>query len=204
MNNQIKSEVWVSYKDEHVPRSRINKSEIMLEKKVPSMIKDANKLSNGLANLRDKCDAYFETIMKQKALEDGVEYDENKSFAAYLFDRSVKIEREVVKQTGYDDRLVKESYVLFTQYLADENAPMFIKKMVQDAFKNTKGSLDKNKISTLLSYEGDDNVIDNESFQKAIALLKEARNVSDTKVYYRFYEGKYPEYKLINLNITNT
>lgn len=204
MNNQIKSDVWVSYRNEQVPRSRINKSEILLEKKVSSLFNDAIRASDILDNLRAKCDNYFEQIMIQKAKEDGAEYNPDKSFTAYLFDRSVKIEREVAKQTGFNDQLVKQSYDLFVQYLTDENAPEFIKKMVQDAFRNTKGSLDKNKIGTLLSYEDDSNVSDNDIFQSAIALLKEARNVSDTKVYYRFYMGKYPEYELINLNITNT
>jgi hypothetical protein len=204
MKTQTKEKMWIDHNDNVVPRERCFQYERQSEISISRIAKKAIDLEAKLKAFKKLCEEEVEKIYKKYCEDKKITYDNSKGFTAFLFDRSIKVERDAQKITGYDENILVASFSEFQLFLDDENASPILSKIVEGAFKSKGDRLDKGQIQILLSHQTDDSVKDNEHYQKACELLKAAKMDAGVKHYYRVYEGVYPnDYKLINLNFSN-
>ncbi len=204
MKTQTKEKMWVDHNYNVVPRERCFSYERQSEASISRIAKKAIDLEVKLKNFRKLCEEEIEKIYKKYCEDKKITYDNSKGFTAFLFDRTIKVERDAQKITGYDENTLIASFSEFQLFLKDENASPILSKIVEGAFKSKGDKLDKGQINMLLSHQSDNTVKDNEHYQRACELLKAAKIEAGVKHYYRVYEGTYPDdYKLINLNFSN-
>jgi hypothetical protein len=77
----------------------------------------------------------------------------------------------------------------------------FVKELVNDAFKTSRGQLDSRKVMSLMRYR---NKIKDNTFREALDLIEESIRRPESKIYYRISEkDESGEYKSVELNLSS-
>ena len=191
---------WVLQDGQTVDKSRLFPYEVKGEKAAIKLFNMALKIQEGLKALVEEAESQIEDVrqsyLKHKGPEKLEDDNQDKGFTFYSFNRDIKIEKIVIVTPGYKEEDVALSKGYFEDYInqfaVDSEVDISVlKSLVLSAFTTKRGKFDNKKLDQLLSY---DNITD-ETFQKAISLLKEARFNNKPKTYYNIYfrdeEGVY-------------
>ena len=198
-----KDKAWRDEAGTMIPYNRLTKYELMRERELGKIIKDAEVINKKLAefknHVRQACDDIVTIYME----ESGVESIGKGNVTLFNFDRSVKVELSINDRIEFDDLTMKACKQKLDEFLnanVDEKQA-FVKEMVNEAFSTSRGKLDAKKVMSLLKYE---NKIKDVLFLQALKLLKESIRRPDSKAYYRVWQkDDAGEYKNIELNFSS-
>lgn len=200
--NQLKETVWMDEANNAIPRNRIAKHELKLEKNTNAILEKAQKANKILAEFKTKAyelayEAYQEA-MTSKGVDITSGYGKG-NFTLFNFNRTIKIQVDINERIDFDDITIKAAKEKFNSFLEQtvKTEDDMIKQLVLDAFETSRGKLDVKKIFSLIRYESK---IDNIKFQEAVKLLKESIRRPDSKTYMRVFvkdaQGKYSSVEL--------
>jgi len=202
-----KDSVWVNAAGDQVPFKFVPKSDKSKEAHAGKIYKSAlnvEKVLNEFYELMREALEEIQKIVKEEyELKAKKEKKQGKgSFTWYNFDKSLKVEADVNDIVKWDEALMTEALQLLNQYIDNSlnETNVLIKKLINDAFANSKGMIDSRKVFQLLKYEKE---IRSVKFQKACELMKAAQGIDKTKLYMRVWERtESGEYRNINLNFS--
>lgn len=196
-------EFWFDETGTRIPYNRTTALERRMETKSGKLLREAKKLNKALTEykelIRQESIELFEAFMAEKE----VKGEHKGNFTWFNFDRSVKIEVNVSERITFDDLTITAAREKLDSFIeANVNGKVdFVKEMVNDAFKTSRGQLDSKKVMSLMKYR---TKIKDELFQTALNLIEQAIRRPDSKIYYRISEldaeGKY---QAIELNMSN-
>lgn len=196
-------EFWFDEAGTRIPYNRTTTLERRMETKSGKLLREAKKLNKALTEykelIRKESIELFEAFMEEKE----VKGERKGNFTWFNFDRSVKIEVNVSERITFDDLTITAAREKLDSFIeANVNGKVdFVKEMVNDAFKTSRGQLDSKKVMSLMKYR---TKIKDELFQTALNLIEQAIRRPDSKIYYRISEldaeGKY---QAIELNMSN-
>lgn len=202
-----KDSVWVNAAGDQVPLKFVPKSDKQKEAHAGKIYRAALNVEKVLNEFYDLMREALEEI--QKVVKEEYELKAKKekkqgkgSFTWYNFDKSLKVEADVNDIVKWDEALMTEALQLLNQYIDNSlnETNVLIKKLINDAFANSKGMIDSRKVFQLLKYEKE---IRSTKFQKACELMKAAQGIDKTKLYMRVWERtESGEYRNINLNFS--
>lgn len=196
---------WAQEDGSLVEKKRLFPHEIKAERSAVRLFNQAIKIQNLLAEMIEDAEKSVanvqESYMKAKSPEKLEEDLETKSFTFYSFNRDIKIERIVQALTGYKEEDIALSKEYFEKFITEFEGPVekieILKELVMSAFTTKSGKFDYKKLDALLGYK---EKIGDETFQKAIQLLEEARYNKKLKSYYNIYfrndDGVYQQVNL--------
>jgi hypothetical protein len=200
--NQLKNDTWVDEAGTEIPKQRITKLEKLKEKSSNSILGVAQKVSAALAELKAQVNSAHDTIIDEMSTENKVKIDSKGNFTWYNFNKTIKIETNVNDLIKFDEALLSTARDILTNII-DENlqGDDFVKSIVTDAFKTSKGKLDTKRIMGLKKHTSR---IGNESiktkWQKAMELIDSSISRPSSKKYTRVYlkniDGAYDVIKL--------
>lgn len=203
-----KDTIWVNAAGDNVPKKFITSADKMRESGAARIMKAAldveQRLENLYALMREINAQVADAVKKEFELKNGRKKKETKGgLTWYSFDNSIKVEISIDDVVKWDDAIMTEARKLFNEYIdhALSDDASLIKKMVNDAFSNNKGTIDSKKVFQLLKYEGQ---IKSEKFNKACELMRSAQRIDKTKLYQRVWVRMQDgSYRNINLNFTS-
>jgi hypothetical protein len=198
-----KEKSWYDESGTLIPYNRLTKLELMREREIGRLLKDAMFINKKLKEFKDSVRIATEAIVDQFMAEKGIETIGKGNVTLFNFDRSVKVEVSISDRIEFDDLTMKACKEKFDSFLADnvEERQEFIKEMVNDAFSTSRGKLDSKKVMGLLKYESK---VKDAKFQEAMNLLKESIRRPDSRVYYRVWlKDESGEYQNIDLNFSS-
>jgi len=193
--------LWTNHKGETIPDKYVNDHDKLKEKTVIRIEKKATKLSNTLKKFKTEmfkdCDAVIDSIYKQS----NTERKQGKgNYTIYSFDKSIKIEISVDDIIDFNDK-IQIAQVKINDFLekklngADEDLSV----LVNNAFKTTKGRLDKARIFSLFQLN-----IKHPIWLEAMELIKDSITTNSTRRYVSVHKREADDsYRLINLNISS-
>ena len=195
---------WTDESGNSIPLKRVTKYERKAEKETHSLAKAALDINARMVAYKEdligRCQTLFEEFLK----ENGKEVEDVKGNATfYNFDRSIKIEVKVKGLIEFDENTIKLAQDKLDELLTDglNGADDFIKPVVMDAFKTSRGKLDTKRVLGLRRYA--DKVPDIR-YKEAMALIDKAIKTRDTKVYYQIsILNGINVYEVVNLNFSN-
>jgi len=197
-------DTWVQQDGSQVDKARLFPDEIKSEKAAVKLFNMAFKIQEALKDLAEQAEASTEAVreayLKRKASDKLAEDNSLKGFTYYSFNRDIKIEKIVQAPTGFKPEDVALSKGYFEEYIAkfgDDPGVKILKDLVLSAFSTKSGKFDYKKLDQLLNYK--DQIAD-ETFQRAIQLLEDAKFNQKPKVYFnimlRNSEGIYEHLNL--------
>jgi hypothetical protein len=196
-------EFWIDESGNKVPYSRTTKTERLMERTAAKLLKDAKQLNEKLKQYKEAfaeaCNAVYQSFLQEKEIST----DRKGNFTWYNFDRSIKIELSINERVTFDDLLITSAREKLNMFLTDNvsGKTEFIKEMVIDAFKTSKGQLDSKKIMNLLKYKGK---IKDKLFQSAMEDIESSIRRPSSRKYFRISERQPDgEYKAIDLNFSS-
>jgi hypothetical protein len=200
-----KDKMWLDAKGFPIPLTRVSKRERFQEQAAASILKNAEKLTKELRELKDTCIKACEEAYSLAMTENKV--DEEKTakgnFTFYTFDRSVRIERSISDRIDFDSAGIDAAKILFDQFLNGklEGTDEMVRELVMHAFNSKKGKLDAKKVLSLLSFRSK---IKADLFQQACACIEKAIINPDSAVYYRIAQRQEDNsYKYLELNFSS-
>lgn len=213
MNSQVKfhtakDAVWTNAAGDQVPRKYLSKLDISKEKDAARLHTAARNVELSLRVLHksmyDATNEIAAAVRKEYEIKNGKRPKPTKgNFTWYNFDNSLKVECNIDEVVKWDDAMMAEARKLLDEYLDSqltENQSL-IKKMVNDAFSNSKGTIDSRKVFQLLRYESQ---INSSKFRKACEIMRDAQMIDRTKLYMKISERQEDgSYRYINLNFSS-
>lgn len=203
MYQKSTAEYWIDETGNKIPYNRTSKVERLMERKATSLLKTAKELNVSLASFKELIESVskeiFEAFMAEKDLKNATKGN----FTWYNFDRSIKIEVSISERITFDELQIVSAREKLDQFLTEnmDGKVEFIKELVIDAFKTSRGQLDAKKVMSLLKYKSK---IKNEVYQSAMADIESAIRRPSSKVYYRVSERlENGIYKVIDLNLSS-
>lgn len=197
------SEFWYDEAGTRIPYNRTTPLERLMEIKASKLLKEAKKHNESLKQYKELISKESIEIFEKFMADKDITKERKGNFTWYNFDRSVKIEVNVNERITFDDMTITAAREKLDSFIeANVNGKVdFVKEMVNDAFKTSRGQLDSKKVMSLMKYR---TKIKDELFQTALNLIEQAIRRPDSKIYYRISEldaeGKY---QAIELNLSN-
>lgn len=202
-----KVEFWTDESGIKIPFNRITKTEKLRETRAYQFAKKALALSKDLAEFKAELEEGFNEISEAIRAEANAKESKGKgNFTWFNFDRSIKMECNINEPITFDDTLIQLCQEKLNQFFdetgnMDDPDTQLMREIVKDAFQNTKGRLDANKVMSLLKHRSK---IKKPLYQEAMVHLEESIRRPKTKPYYRvFVRNEQGEYQLIDLNISS-
>jgi len=206
MNQKVKDPLWIDETGLQIPVARINPVERLMEQKATLLANRAVSLNKSLIDfkvlVKDMCAQVYAAFMKSKGINPE-ETDSKGFFTWFNFDRTIKIEVSVSDRIAFDDLTINAAQEKLNQFLDETVASKFdfVKDLVQDAFKTSRGKLDAKKVMSLLKHR---ERINHPLFNEATALIESSIRRPDKKTYFRIWiKGEDGEYQLVDLNFSN-
>jgi len=204
MAHQISSQkFWFDESGNKIPYSRTTKTERLMETKSAKLLREAKFLHGKLKIYKklisDICDEVYQSFLSEKEIST----DRKGNFTWYNFDRSIKVEVSINERVIFDDLLITSAREKLNEFLTDNisGKTEFIKELVIDAFKTSKGQLDAKKIMNLLKYRGK---IKDKLYQSAMEDIESAIRRPSSRRYFRISERqKDGDYRVIDLNFSS-
>ncbi len=173
-----------------------------MEHKSAKLLKDAKDLSDRMAAFKEDIAKVCSDIYAAFMAEKEVKPTTKGNFTWYNFDRSIKIEVAINERITFDELQISAAREKLDQFLTEnmDGKVEFIKELVIDAFKTSRGQLDAKKIMSLLKYRSK---IRQPLFQSAMEDIESAIRRPASKTYYRVFERTDEgNYKLVDLNFS--
>lgn len=193
---------WKNHKGETVPAKYVSGYDKKKEKVIKKLLKEAEAASKKLTELKQLMfvdgDAIDELMYKEHHMERPNEHKGNYTY--YSFDKSIRFSMKVQDVIDFDDR-IRLAQEKINQFLESksEGSDQDLMLLVNNAFKTTKGRLDKSRIFSLYSLK-----INNTIWNEAIALIKESITVNHTRRYPSIaFRDQNGEYKDVQLNLSS-
>ena len=213
MNSQVKlhtakDAVWTNAAGDQVPVKFVPKSDRVKEGLAAYLYKESLKVQAALETLHtlmtDACATVAKLVREEYELKNGKKPKATKgNMTWYSFDNSIKVEANVNEVVKWNDAMMHEAKGLLNEYLDSQltDNQALIKKLVNDAFSNTKGAIDSRKVFQLLRYESQ---INSSKFRKACEIMRDAQMIDRTKMYMKISERQEDgSYRYINLNFSS-
>lgn len=198
-----RQEYWLDEAGKKVPYKYVSRLDKKTEVQIGRLLKEAEKLSERLAELKNKMAVFCEETKNAFAEKNQVDTTDWKgNMTLYSFDRSVKLELSANQRIEFDDMSIKACKSLLDDFLAEnidaKNA--FIRDIVTDAFSTSRGKLDTRKVLALLKYESK---VKDAIFQEAMRFLKESiRNVGSRNYYRISTKNDNGDYEAVKLQFS--
>ncbi len=197
------SEFWFDEAGTRIPYNRTTTIERRMEQKAGKLLREAKKLNKAMAEykelIRQESIELFQAFMAER----DITKERKGNFVWHNFDRSVKIEVSVNERITFDDMTItaaREKLDMFIERNVNGKVD-FVKEMVNDAFKTSRGQLDSKKVMSLMKYR---TKIKDDLFHSALDLIEEAMRRPESKTYYRISERDGEgQYNAIELNFSN-
>lgn len=196
-------EFWIDESGNKIPYSRTTKTERLMERTAAKLLKDAKQMNEKLTLYKeafaDACDAVYKSFLHEKELST----DRKGNFTWYNFDRSIRIEISISERVTFDDLLITSAREKLNEFLTDNisGKTEFIKELVIDAFKTSKGQLDSKKVMNLLKYRGK---IKDKLYQSAMEDIENSIRRPSSRRYFRISERQPDgDYKAVDLNFSS-
>lgn len=203
MQHKSNMEFWTDEAGTLIPYNRTTKIERLMEIRSAKLLREAKKINQALASykdmIREESLSLFEAFMQEKE----VKKQRKGNFTWHNFDRSIKIEVSVSERITFDDLTITAAREKLDEFLeANINGKVdFVKELVNDAFKTSRGQLDSKKVMSLMKYRSK---IKDESFLSALNLIEESIRRPESKVYYKISErDDAGQYQNVELNLSN-
>ncbi len=204
----LKDSTWCNAAGDNVPVKFVPKSAKAKEVYAGKIHKAALLAEEALKSLYSLMDAACieikAMVQKEYESENGTSHKPGQgSFTWFSFDRSLKVESEVNDIVKWDETIMTEALALLDKYISGTlgDSHELVKRLVNSAFSNKKGTIDTRKIFQLLQYEKE---IKNKHFLKACEIIKSAQSIDRSKLYMRVWEkDEKGEYRNINLNFSS-
>lgn len=196
-------EFWTDESGNKIPYSRTTKTERLMEKTAAKLLREATVMNEKLKQYKEAfaeaCELVYNSFLEEKEIST----ERKGNFTWHNFDRSIKIEININERVTFDDLEITAAREMLNQFLTAniDGKLEFVKELVIDAFKTSKGNLDSKKVMGLLKYKSK---IKDELYQKAMAHIEGSIRRPSSKTYYRISERqKDGEYKVIDLNFSS-
>ena len=200
---------WAQEDGSYVEKKRLFDHEVKAERTAIRLYNKSAKiqelLKDFIADAEESVLAIQLQYTKNKAPEKAdLKILATKSFTFYCFNRDVRVEKIVQNLTGYKEEDIAMSKEYFKKYIEDIKDPgseiIVLKELVMSAFTTKSGKFDYKKLDALLGYK---DKIKNETFQKAISLLADAKYDKKMKTYFNVYfRAKDGNYEQVNLRLS--
>lgn len=201
MKQEKTTKQWVNHKGEVVPEKYISGYDKKKEKALAKLLKEAEAVSEKLADLKKRMfeenDSLEELDYKEHNM---VKPDTKGNRTMYSFDKRIKFSMKVQDVIEFDDRITMAQQKI-NEFLESKNdgADEDLMLLVNNAFKTTKGRLDKSRIFSLFGL-----AIKNETWKEAMELIKQSINTNHTRRYSTIaVRDESGNYKEIPLNISS-
>ncbi len=202
-NQTAKMESWNDEAGTRIPYNRTTKSERLMERKSWQLLKEAERISRIVASFKTLVKEASEEVYALYMSEKNIGKPQKGNFTWYNFDRSIKIEVSINERITFDDLTITATREKLDQFLEAniESKVDFVKDLVNEAFKTSRGQLDPKKVLGLTRYRSKINDV---TFHEALNLIESAVRRPESKTYYRVWskdeEGKY---QAVELNFSN-
>ena len=202
---KTKDQFWKDETGISIPANRTTKSERLKERKAATIYKKAVSLHDKLKELKLLIKEASEAVRKAVYQETGTEPKANAkgNFTWYNFDRSVKIETNISEPIDFDDLMIQAAREKLDEFLNNNitSKNEFVKDLVLDAFKTSRGKLDTKRVLNLTRYK---DKVNEPLFSDAVDLINKAIRRKPTRMYFRVWakddNGKYQN---IDLNLSS-
>lgn len=195
---------WLDETGLKIPTNRLTSLEKKMERNATKLTNDAIKLHESLKSYKNTItevsDTIYRDFLKEKDL-DGLNRKGN--FVWYNFDRSIKIEININDVITFDDMKIMAAREKLDTFIEEnvEGKVDFIKELVNDAFKTSRGRLDTKKVLSLIRYRSK---IKDALFQDALTLIEDSIRRPSKRTYYRVsVKDETGKYQNIELNFSN-
>jgi len=188
--------IWKNHKGETVPDKYVDSYEKKKEKLIMKIVKEAEKLNKDLSAYKEftflKSDELFDEMFKNNNME----RTNQRNYTLYSFDKSLKIEVNTQDVIDFDDR-IQLAQAKINEFLEKKTAgaDQDLSLLVNNAFKTTKGRLDKARILGLFSLK-----ITHVLWNEAMDLIKQSITTNTTRRYVSVWkrqpDGKYVQIQL--------
>ena len=191
-----KSKMWINHKGESVPDKYVDFYDKKKEKIINQMVARANKLNEVLEEYKklifEKADGLFDDMFKAHNMEKTTQ----RNFTLYSFDKSLKIEISTQDIVDFDDRIqLAQAKINEFLELKTQGADPDLSIIINNAFKTSKGRLDKSRIFGLFSLK-----ITHHLWNEAMDLIKQSITTNNTRRYATLWrrqqDGKYVQIQL--------
>ncbi|HLO59022.1 MAG TPA: DUF3164 family protein [Lentimicrobium sp.] len=203
MNQKSTAEFWIDEAGNKIPYNRTNKVERLMERQATKLLAKAKEVQAKLIALKAEFQAISDEVYNAFMAEREIKSERKGNFTWYNFDRSIKVEINISERITFDELTITGAREKLDQFLTEnmDGKIEFIKELVIDAFKTSKGQLDAKKIMSLLKYRSK---IKHEMYQSAMNDIESAIRRPSSRTYYRIFERtESGDYKLIDLNLSS-
>ena len=199
MKKETKKE-WLNHKGEVVPKEYVSSIDKKKEKALTKLLKQSYQLNEKLTELKKQMFSEADALVELDYKEHNMDKPETKgNHTMYSFDKSIRFTIKVQDVIEFDDR-IQMAQQKINQFLEakSEGADSDLLLLVNNAFKTTKGRLDKSRIFGLFGLD-----IKNKIWLDAIELIKASITTNHTRRYASIAErdanGNYSD---VQLNIS--
>lgn len=195
---------WLDETNAKIPSNRLTKVEKMMECSATKVVNDAIKLNKQMVAFKSKMNTICNDVYRNFLRDKNIEITGRKgNFTWYNFDRSIKIEVDVHETITFDDMTITAAREKLDMFIEQnvEGKIDFIKELVNDSFKTSRGKLDAKKVLSLVRYRSK---IKDELFNEALTLIEDSIRRPASRTYYRvFVKDETGKYQSIELNLSN-
>lgn len=201
---------WIDENGLEIPANRVTTLEKKIERETARMLRDAEKASKQLADLKEsvaaKCKDIWEESLKAAGLDDEAIEKKKGNHTIYNFDRTIKIETAISERIDFDDALMeaaKDQFYKQTQQTTSSDDEL-TQILVSNAFETSKGKLDPKKVLSLLQHRKRLSPKKYPFFYKGCELVEQAIRRPQSKTYFRIWKlDANGEYQNIDLNFSS-
>lgn len=201
MKQDKKAKEWINHKGEVVPDKYISGYDKKKEKVLARLLKEAEQTSEKLTELKKKMFEESDALEELDYKEHNMVKPETKgNRTMYNFDKSIRFMMKVQDIVEFDDRITMAQQKI-NEFLESKNegADEDLMLLVNNAFKTTKGRLDKSRIFSLFGL-----AIKNDTWKEAMELIKQSINTNHTRRYATIaVRDESGNYKELPLNISS-
>ena len=194
--DQKTKKIWVNHRGETVPEQYISGYDKRKERKLYTLLKRADALNKQLSLFKHELFISTDSLYDELFREHNMERTGKGNYTMFNFDKSIKVEVSVQDMVDFDDRItVAQAKINEYLELKLQGADQDLSILVNNAFKTTKGRLDKSRIFGLFQLK-----ITHPMWAEAMELIKQSITSNSTRRYAQIYrrqeDGKYVQVQL--------
>ncbi len=193
---------WIDSKGNSVEVKRITKLEKVRETEAVKIAKQAVKVETSLSVLKKMVIESTQKAYKAFLDENKVDDQEMKNHVWYNFNETIKVSVESNAVVEYNSAEMILAYDFLEKFIGENDG--VLPAMLLDSLKMTRGRFDNKKIKTLLNFEEDERVVNDENFQSCIKMVKKAKTIKGYKTYEKIHLKKDEKWIPIQLQFSAT
>lgn len=195
-----KQKMYTTHDGYKVPASAVPTLDKKKDTLVNRLVKKSKSMHEKLTDLKEEITTKCDDMFEQMLAENNVKQDHKGGFTLTSYDKTLKIEVSISKRLEFDDR-IEMAQMKINEYLEEvtQDSSEDIRKIINAAFKRTKGTLDSKRVFQLKSLQ-----INHKLWKDAMSLIDKSISVNSTKRYFNIMEkDQNGEYKTIQLNFSS-